>query len=154
MESDIITGMNVDFENITETSRWFDSHLFAPYYRKLGNIREPVWLRLGAPLIGVGDGLISAAQAAAGLSEAVLKGAANIFRAAANRDSHLLKKGLLQIGLGGGSIALFSIPIIAVRILRITAKAAYDPRSAISEQRGKLPACRPAPIRVLKTQHL
>lgn len=144
--------MNVDFENITQSSRWFDFHLFAPYYRKLGNIRNPVWLRLGAPLIGVGDGAISAAQAAAGFGEAVLKGVANSFRGAANRDSNLLKKGILQIGLGGGSIALFSIPIVVVRSLRITAIMAYDPASAISELRQKLPACRPAPI-ILKPQY-
>lgn len=142
--------MNIDFENITEISRWFDSHLFAPYYRKLGNIRNPVWLRLGAPLIGVGDGLVSAVQAAAGFGEAVLKGMANSFRGAANRDSNLLKKGILQIGLGGGSIALFSIPILVIRSLRITAFVAYDPASAISELRQKLPACRPAPIIILK----
>ena len=138
--------MNVDFENITESSRWFDSHLFAPYYRKLGNIRNPVRLRLGAPLIGVGDGLIGAAQAAAGFGEAVSKGVANSLRGARNQDSNLLKKGILQIGLGGGSIALFSIPILAVRTLRITAIMAYDPASAISELRQKLPPYRPAPI--------
>jgi hypothetical protein len=145
LESVIIVDMNIDFENITESSRWFDSHIFAPYYRKLGNIRNPVWLRLGAPLIGVGDGLVSAAQAAAGFGEAVLKGVTNSFRGAANRDSNLLKKGILQIGLGGGSIALFSIPILAVRFLRITTFVAYDPASAISELRQKT-ACLPPRI--------
>src|SRR5215472_16627071 len=109
--------MNIDFENITESSRWFNARLFAPYYRMLGSIPNPIWLRLGSPLIGVGDGLLSTAQAAAGLSEAVLKGAANTFRGAAPQDSHLFKKGILQFALGGGSNALLSIPIIAVRTL-------------------------------------
>jgi hypothetical protein len=135
--------MNIDFENITESSRWFDCNLFASYYGALGTIRDPALLRLGSPLIGVGDGILSAAQAAAGLGEAVLKGVGNIFRGAALRDSNLLKKGTLQIALGGGAVALFSIPIIVVRTLRITVKMAYDPADALSEQLRKLPACPP-----------
>lgn len=144
--------MNVDYENITQIPRWFDSHLFAPYYRKLGNIRNPAWLRLGAPLIGIVDGLMSAALSLAGLCEAIFKGLANALWGAANLDSRLLKKGLLQIVLGGGSIALLSIPIIALRTLRTMAKMAYDPQSAISEERRRLPPCRTAPIIILKTR--
>lgn len=130
--------MKIDYENITQFLQWFDSYMFAPYYRKLGTIHNLTYLRLASPLIGGGDGLMSALQGAFGLGEALFKGGVNTMYGIANRDQRSLEKGLLQIVLGGSVIALSSIPIIVVRTLRITCWVAYDPHSAISDQNQKL----------------
>lgn len=130
--------MKIDYENITQSSQWFNSYMFTPYYRKLGTIHNLAYLRLTSPLIGIGDGVMSSFQALLGLGETLFKGGANTVYGIANRDQKSLEKGLLQIILGGSVIALSSIPIIVARTLRITARVAYDPQSAIADQNQKL----------------
>ena len=130
--------MKINFENITESSQWFNANLFSPYYRGLGTVHQTAYLRLASPVIGILDGLISSLQAVSGLSEAILKGTANTAHGIATADRRVLKKGVLQIALGGGSIALLSVPIIALRTLRITFNMARNPSEEICEQRQKL----------------
>ena len=132
--------MNFDLENITQASQWIDANLFTPYYQELCTFSNPVLLRLGSPLIGIGDAVLSTAQAVFGLLETLLKGSINTVLGIANRDSNQIKKVMLQTGLGGGAIAISAIPVIALRTLRITANIAYDPIAAILELSHKVPS--------------
>lgn len=132
--------MNIDLLNITQASQWFDANLFAPYYERLSALPYPALLRLSSPLIGIGDGVMSTAQAVCGLGETLLKGSINTVLGIANGDSNQIKRGVLQIVVGGGVISLTAIPVIAIRTLRITANIAYDPASAIFELYRKVPA--------------
>lgn len=143
--------MNIDLENITQASQWFDANLFTPYYEKLSAVPYPGLLRLSSPFIGIGDGVMSTAQAVCGLSETLLKGSINTVLGIANWDRNQIKKGMLQVVLGGGIISLTAIPIIAVRTLRITANVAYDPVSAISELYRKIPVKEVQPVKVSPT---
>lgn len=131
--------VKIDLQNITQASHWFDANLFAPYYQRLSAVPFPALLRLGAPLIGIGDGAMSTAQAVCGLGETLLKGSINTVLGIANWDSNQIKKGVLQVGVGGGVLSLTAIPIIAGRTLRITAHVACDPVSAISALYRKVP---------------
>jgi len=140
--------MKIDFENITQSAKWFDENLFVPCYQRLGQVQNPAYLRLASPFIALGDGLISSAQTASGLGEALFKGVANAVYGVAYRDKAPLQKGALQIVLGGGAIALLSLPVIALRTLWIGANLAYSPSSALAEIRQKLsPQPQPLPVR-------
>ncbi len=76
--------MEIDYENITQSSQWLDSYLFTSYYENLGRIRNLTWLRLASPLVGVGDGLMSSMQAVLGLGRSNFKGSANTVYGIAN----------------------------------------------------------------------
>lgn len=124
--------MKFDLGNITQGSQWIRSQLLIPYYEHCRRL-SPKCIRFSAPLISMGDALISSSETITALAEISLKGSINVCQGAIYRDRNILKMGLLQLALGNGSILLLSIPIIFCRTLRIAISCADDPIPTIAD---------------------
>jgi hypothetical protein len=120
--------MSLDWNSIDKSSKLIDSYFFYPFYDKLNAIsREYRFIQLSAPFVGAVDGVASLVQATGGVGEATIKGSRNLLQGALSCNTESLKRGSLQIVLGGGLVGIVSIPIIFIRTLRITAGMLMNP---------------------------
>lgn len=120
--------MSLDWNNIDKSSKLVDSYFFYPFYEKLNAIsREYRFIQLSAPFVGAIDGIASLVQATGGVGEAAIKGSRNLLHGALSCNTESLKRGSLQIILGGGLVGIVSIPIIFIRTLRMTTGMLMNP---------------------------
>lgn len=112
--------MGFDVGNINQSTNFIDVNIFYPMYKNLHEVSKKTSLiRFASPFIGLTDGFISTAQAVTGIAEATIKGSVNIFGRPFS-DNFNLKRGILQLSLGGVIVSIVTLPIIVIRILKIT----------------------------------
>lgn len=129
--------MSMDLKNINQFSKLAECYFFYPFYEKLSQVaQESSMLPWVAPVIGVTDGIASSIQAIGGVAEAAIKGIGNLAKGGITWDSLSLKRGSLQILLGVGVVGTLSIPIIVIRVLRITGGMMFYPKETSEIQAG------------------
>jgi len=127
--------MHFDLNNINQFSGAMDRYFFFPFYETLHQkAKKHRFISLIGPAIGAIDGIASLAQAVGGVGESAIKGIVNTVKGAITFNWNSVKRGCLQLILGVGIIGISSIPIIAIRTLRISIKMSIDPKLTSEQQ--------------------
>lgn len=127
--------MTFDLNNINQLSCAMDRYFFFPFYDTLHQKAEKHrFIALTGPIVGAIDGTFSLAQAVGGVGESAIKGLVNTVKGVITFDWNSVKIGSLQLILGVGVIGISSIPIIAIRTLRISIKMMIDPKQTSEQQ--------------------
>ena len=127
--------MPFDLENINQLSNALGQYFFLPFYETLHQTAKTNrFIKLTGPFIGTIDGIASLSQAVGGIGDAAIKGLANILKGSATCNQTSIKKGALQLVLGTSCIAIFAIPHIFVKTLRISINMSIDPISTSNRE--------------------